>query len=230
MPAYSESYLQDAMENMAEMTWFVDRHTTLQLDEYWRLFLASGIAREFAAGSPRVVAGRSGVELAAEVFERTGYSFEPAAIAQRLAGDDSLLHGLPPAYWCGWVLAFIQWNSGMSFARLHQGLSFEWLLNAYPTLHETSELHVAQLACEHLQRQAAGSGLKRLRQLSGMSQSQLAWESGVGIRAIQQYEQGSKCINKASASALAALARSLHCEQSDLMEPTGVFEYSYVRL
>ena len=62
-----------------------------------------------------------------------------------------------------------------------------------------------------------------------MSQSQLAWESGVGIRAIQQYEQGSKCITKASASALAALARSLHCEQSDLMEPSGVFEYSYVR-
>ena len=230
MHAYSQSYLSDARENMAEMTWFVDRHTTLELDAFWLLFIASGLAREFAHGSPRALAGRSGVELAAEVFDRMGIAYDPEEVRLRVREDESCAFGRTPAYWCGWVLAFYQWHSGLSFRRIHAEASFEWLLRAYPTLHETSELHVAQVLDERLGAQGRQRALKQLRLASGLSQSQLARAAGVGIRAIQQYEQGSKDINKAAVSTVVALARTLHCEVEELLEPVPSCSYELVEL
>ena len=61
--------------------------------------------------------------------------------------------------------------------------------------------------------------LKQLRQRAGMSQSELAEQSGVPVRTIQQYEQRQKSINKAQAEYLMMLANALHCKAEDLIEP-----------
>ena len=52
-----------------------------------------------------------------------------------------------------------------------------------------------------------------------MSQSELAEQSGVPVRTIQQYEQRQKSINKAQAEYLMMLANALHCKAEDLIEP-----------
>ena len=62
------------------------------------------------------------------------------------------------------------------------------------------------------------SNLKRIRMDAGLSQSQLARESGVPLRTIQQYEQRQKNINKAQAEYLLMLASSLSCNPEDLLE------------
>jgi len=41
----------------------------------------------------------------------------------------------------------------------------------------------------------------------------------VPVRTIQQYEQRQKSINKAQAEYLMMLARALHCNAEDLIEP-----------
>lgn len=57
---------------------------------------------------------------------------------------------------------------------------------------------------------------KRLE--AGLSQRALAEKSGVGIRAIQSYEQGWRNINKASAVSILALADALGCKAEDILE------------
>ena len=60
--------------------------------------------------------------------------------------------------------------------------------------------------------------LKRIRSTSGMSQSQLAQASGVALRMIQAYEQGTKDINRAEGLSIYHLAQALSCTVEDLLE------------
>lgn len=60
--------------------------------------------------------------------------------------------------------------------------------------------------------------LKRIRHDAGMSQSQLAQASGVSLRMIQAYEQGSKDVNRADGLRLYHLAQALSCTVEELLE------------
>lgn len=62
--------------------------------------------------------------------------------------------------------------------------------------------------------------LKEYRTKAGLSQSQLAKESGVNVRMIQQYEQGVKKINKASGETIYRLSQALGCQMEDLLGRT----------
>lgn len=62
------------------------------------------------------------------------------------------------------------------------------------------------------------NNLKRIRKESGLSQSQLSEISGVNLRTLQDYEQGHKDINKASAIAVYNIAQALKCRVEDLLE------------
>ena len=60
--------------------------------------------------------------------------------------------------------------------------------------------------------------LKRIRHAAGLSQSQLAQSSGVALRMIQAYEQGSKDVNRAEGLRLYRLSQALSCTVEDLLE------------
>lgn len=60
--------------------------------------------------------------------------------------------------------------------------------------------------------------LAEKRKAKNWTQQQLAEESGVAVRSIRAYEQGSKEINKAQAISVYNLAKALECEVKDLLE------------
>lgn len=62
------------------------------------------------------------------------------------------------------------------------------------------------------------SNLKKIREGSGLSQSNLADKSGVNVRMIQHYEQGVKDINKAQVGTVHKLAKALKVNIEDLIE------------
>ena len=66
---------------------------------------------------------------------------------------------------------------------------------------------------------AKATNLHNLRKASGLTQKELAELAGVNLRTLQQYEIGSKDINKASGRTINSLALALHCNFYDLMEP-----------
>lgn len=60
--------------------------------------------------------------------------------------------------------------------------------------------------------------LKDCREALGLSQSQLAERSGVGVRMIQHYEQGQKPIDKAQIGTVLRLSVALGCPIADILE------------
>ena len=66
------------------------------------------------------------------------------------------------------------------------------------------------------------TNLKSVRIAAGLSQSQLAQQTGVNFRMLQHYEQGVKNIDGAKIETLASLARVLNCGISDILEKPEV--------
>ena len=60
--------------------------------------------------------------------------------------------------------------------------------------------------------------LQQARLRAGLSQSGLAKASGINLRTLQQYEQGSRSIDGASLETLCKLAAALGCTIFDILE------------
>ena len=209
-PAYKEMYLDDAMENMGEMLDYAVNVCHMDIEEFWGLFLASGLADEFGKGSPKVISGISGTEMVYQVLDRAGLGEQEFPIQVEYARSRE--------YWSGWILAYYQWLSGKSFKDIYAGMDMREIQRLYPTLHEAAEEKFVEVANRIIEKNTKSTKLQALRKNSGYSQAELARYSGVNKRMIQQYEIGAKDINKAAGTTLLALARVLGCEVEELLE------------
>lgn len=210
MHAYDEIYLNDAMRNLGEAFDYSATVLAIPMDDFLDMFIISGIAEQFALGVPKFVSGLSGTELVWEVLNRTKKNVDlPSPQTE---------YDYSQEYWCGWILAFYQWNTGKSFKKIKEYLPMSEIYKLYPTLHEASEEKFVDVANSILKRKNIATKLQTVRKAVGLSQKELSEKSGVTLRMIQQYEQRAKDINKASAGNLFALARVLGCKAEDLLE------------
>lgn len=60
--------------------------------------------------------------------------------------------------------------------------------------------------------------LKELRQAAGLSQSQLAEKTGINVRTLQHYEQGSKVFDHARIDTILKVCLTLNCKLEDIVE------------
>lgn len=208
--AYNEQYLSDAMKNLGEAVDYAVNSCQIKMHDFFNLFISSGMADQFGRGVPKVVSGMSGTELVMEVFRKSGMV--------RTLPEPQEDYDYSSAYWCGWIIAYYQWYSGIPFRGIFQSISADELEHLYPTLHETSEEKCADTLNRMILRSQGDTRLKVQRIACNYTQKELAARSGVTLRSIQHYEQRTKDINKASGMTLAALARSLGCRMEDLLE------------
>lgn len=66
--------------------------------------------------------------------------------------------------------------------------------------------------------------LKKLRSNRGMSQKELADKSGVKVRVIQHYEQGSRDLNHARLDTIMRIALALDCAVIDIIDDPEFLE------
>ena len=121
-------------------------------------------------------------------------------------------------YWTGWILAYIQWKTGMPFEEILSYFSVNDLRNLYPTLHEAPEDKAVDVFISIYNSRKEPTKLYKYRKIRHYSQVQLAKKSGVNLRSIQMYEQRRKNLNKASFETVYALSRALGVTMEDLME------------
>lgn len=62
------------------------------------------------------------------------------------------------------------------------------------------------------------TNLKKYRERAGITQAELSLRTGVSLRTLQDYEQGSKPINKAAAITVYRIAKALGVNIEDLLE------------
>lgn len=211
--AYSESYLSDAAENLGDMLAYAVNDCGYDAHTFFNWFIMSGIADQFGKGSPKYIAGLSGVELAREVVFKTSGS-RPDVEASQDIDKDSI-------YWAGWALAHYQWFSGLRFADLMRGgLTIAKVQSLY-ILHEADISKFIEAADSIIANSthAQPTRLKTIRKARGFTQQELSEASGVTLRMIQLYEQRRNNINEASAASVFSLANALGCQPTDLMEP-----------
>ena len=213
--SYNVIYLNDAMRNLGEMTDYAVNDLGIDANEFMKLFVSTGIAGEIERANPKYIAGMSGIELAQTVLDRSGCD---SSYAYNFMSDDLVHSGLSNVYWMGWVLAYYQWHSGMSFGEILEYVSCDEMLEMYKSLHEASEDVFVNRMNERVRLRNASTRLQRRRRECGYSQRGLADRSNVSIRAIQEYESRARNINRASGETLLSLAGTLGCRIEDIME------------
>ena len=208
--AYDKIYLDKARTALGRMLDFAVYDLKYDIEDFFALFITSGIAARFEKGDYRVIVGMSGVELAYKVLELT--KGEENRIKPQYSADRS------EEYWAGWALAYYQWDTALSFEEIVRAVPMKRIVQMYSPYHEMDIRQFCDKMNELYRTAQPETNLKALRQRSGLSQRDLAEQSGVPLRTIQQYEQRQKSINKAQAEYLFMLARSLCCEIEDLLE------------
>lgn len=212
--AYNEIYLGCAQENLATMLRYGTEDCGMQINEFHELFLQSGIARMFGHGDFRFLSGMSGIELAFEVLRMTKGGTETGSSL-----PEPVFHlEKSPVYWTGWILAYYQWYSGLTFERIHEKMKPDEILQMYYPYHEMDPRQFADHADRIMASRSQITRLKMYRERLQMSQSELATASGCSVRMIQNYEQRRKNINKAQIETILSLTSVLHCSPEDLLE------------
>lgn len=208
--AYDKVYLEKAQSSLARMLDFAVYDLGYDLEVFFNMFISSGIADRFSKGDFTLIVGKSGVELTYEVMNKAEITFE------RIKPNYSMNRS--PEFWAGWVLAYYQWNTGLSFKEIVRNIPIKKILSLYTPYHEMDIRQFVDKMNELYRLQNSITNLKTLRLKAGLSQSQLAEQSGVPVRTIQQYEQRQKNINKAQVEYLVRLSQALYCKISDLIE------------
>ena len=211
MRAYSQFYLEDSMRNLAGMFDYAVRGLNYYPDDFFSLFIDSGVASLYEHGNPRYVCGLSGIELCQNVLGKTGKDFFYVETDKSFDG---------PEYWCGWSLAYYQWYSAFKFKDLREyGLLPSEILKRY-ILHEADISKFVEVANSIIRENQKNkpTRLQTIRKKRNMTQKELAALSGVSLRIIQLYEQRQNDINKAAGSVINRLAWVLNCNFYDIME------------
>lgn len=208
--AYQETYLSKAQAALGDAFDYAINTCRISGADFIKLFTASSVSRRMENGEPAYLAGKSGIEIAADVLlESTGK--QPEAEPQEHFGRSR-------EYWIGWAVCYYQWFSARSYSDIFKVLSYEDLENMYYTLHEADITKFVDIADEKIREHFKDTNLKRIRSSYGCTQAELAKRSGVSLRSIQMYEQRNKDINKASADALYRISRVFGCSMESLLE------------
>ena len=210
MRAYQEIYLSKTQSALGDAFDYAINACHIPGADFIKLFATSSVSKRMENGEPTFLAGKSGIEIVADVMlETTGR--EPDA-----APEDHF--GRSREYWIGWAVCYYQWFSARSYSDIFKVLSYEDLENMYYTLHEADITKFVDIVDEKIRKQFKDTNLKRFRNAYGCTQAELAKRSGVTLRSIQMYEQRNKDINKASADALYRISKVLGCSMEALLE------------
>lgn len=206
--AYSQLYLSKASRTVGNMLHDAVLEFDINGADFLELFIQSGIAEQFEDGSPKYIAGKSGLELFLEVMEKTSgktYNVESIVSYER-----------SPVYWVGWMLTHYQWYSGHTFRSILDTIPYNELIGLYGILHEADIQKSYEVLDAHFA--SNESKLKIIRKYCGLTQEALAEKSGVSLNTIRAYERKSKDLNKAQFNIVMKLAKTLKCNVSDLVE------------
>lgn len=206
--AYSQLYLAKVSRAVGNMLHNAVYEFKIDGTDFLNKLIQSDVAEQIENGNPKYIAGKSGFELLIEVIEKTSgekVSVEPVENYDR-----------SDVYWVGWMLTHYQWYSGRTFRSILDTISFDELLGLYGMLHEADINKSYEVIDEHFDR--SESKLKKIRKQCGMTQDELAVQSGVSVNTIKAYERKSKDLNKAQFDIILKLTKALKCKVSDLIE------------
>mgnify|MGYP002242591849 CR=1 FL=1 len=215
IPAYDETYLPDAMANLAGAFDYALNDCGLPVGLFMDFFATSEAAALFGRGTPKYVSWhvRRGAGGRNHAANRLGAHSRYAASRTARRLNTRILGRMGTRILPMGQGSAVLGHSRCAVARRYRATA--------PTLHEADESRFVDVYDERAahNRTEGDSRLHTIRVRAGLSQSGLARRSGVTLRSIQMYEQRRKDLGKAAVSTVLALARTLGCRIEDLLEP-----------
>lgn len=208
--AYSEFYLSNAKDCLSSFFDYAVNDCKLKPDWVTALFINTGYAEQFERGNPAYLSGMSGIELARAVILK--------AYGNKELPQPKNTEACSPEYWAGWAVAEYQWYTGRRFKDIFERIPLTKIISMYSVYHEMDISSFIDTMEEFYRSVKNDSNLKRIRENRGLSQTELAQQSGVNLRNIQMYEQKVNNVDKAQAQILYKLSRVLGCDIEDLLE------------
>lgn len=208
--AYDEMYVSLAQRNLGDAFDYAVNTLNYSLDEFYKMFLVSNMARHFEIGNPTYVAGKNGCEIAKIVLKTCGDDQDDK--------EDVMYVDKSPEYWIGWALAYYQWISNISYKAIGEVVSIDEIYGMYATLHEADISVFVDVMNKKMSGYKQESALRRYRAYAKLSQSELATKADVSIRQIQLFEQGQRDINKAQVQTIKSLSEALNCSVEDIIQ------------
>ncbi len=207
--AYDENYLGRVQKSCGDMLHFAVHDMGWDIDKFYSAFIRTGVARRIESGDPSFLAGKSGYEMAYDVYYYTTGS-ECDIIPD-------YVYGKSPEYFAGWAIAYYSWYESVSFSQIQRIMPIKSIVSKYIPYHEMDIMSFVDMVNQTLQKQRQESLLKRMRTYANLTQKQLAEQSGVSQRMIEQYEQGRKSLAHASVQSVKNLSIALGCSIDDLI-------------
>jgi hypothetical protein len=126
--AYDKIYLNNARAVLARMLDFAVYDLGYDIADFFDMFVKSGIAERFEKGDFEILSGKSGVEVAYEVTDICGKN--KRNVKPRYTANRS------EEYWLGWVLAYFQWETNLTFKEIVKNVPIKEMLLLYTPYHE----------------------------------------------------------------------------------------------
>ncbi|EOS78318.1 hypothetical protein C817_03570 [Dorea sp. 5-2] len=142
--AYDKLYLEKARVSLGRMLDFAVNQLDYDADDFFRRFIASGIATRFEHGDSSTIAGKSGIETAYAVIEYTLTQNSELNEALQIEIDHRVDRS--PLYWAGWALAYYQWSTCLKFQQIIDRISVSEIVKMYHPYHE---MDIRQF-CDHM--------------------------------------------------------------------------------
>ena len=206
--AYNPIYLNKSARAVGNMlhdaVYVFDFHG----EDFLKLFVQSGIAEQIENGNPKYIAGKSGLELYCDVME--------TVTGKEVHAEPIEVYDRSDVFWVGWVLTHYQWYSRKSFRDILDMIPYEELLVLYSTLHEADIRKAYDVFDVRFKK--AKSKLQLMRNRQGITQEELAEQSGISVSTIRAYERKAKDIHKAQADIILTLSQVLNCKETDILD------------
>lgn len=208
--AYQEIFINKAQALLGDAFDYAINACKIPGEDFIKMFVVSDASKKIENGEPATILGKSGIDLLQDIYlQVTG---------NNLIVQDTNRFSRSKQYWIGYSIAYYQWYSNRKFSQIFEVMSYFELEHMYSTLHEADISKFVDIVDSKIQEYYPDTNLKRIRTNYGISQSELAKRSNVGLRSIQMYEQKNKNINKANADTLYAISKVLGCSIEDLLE------------
>ena len=207
--AYQEIYVNKIQRRIGVLFDYAINVLGINCNKFIDIFSSCKYAKYIENGYLYYVVGKSGIEIALDLFEAELRNLEIKQFENYNRTID---------YWIGWAISYYQWYSNRSFNEIFNILKYSDLEKMYYKYHEVDILKFVEELDIIMQNHNKETNLKRIRNLYGISQNELAKLSNVNKRSIQMYEEKYKNINKANVITIYMLSKALGCQIEDLLE------------
>ena len=212
--AYCEEYLEDAQSTLGNMLDYALNICMLDGEEFFHMFISSGIAGQFEHGNPKYLSGMTGGEIVKEILFRT----------KKIELQEPEEYDLDktPEYWCGWILAYYQWKTCRSFKKILQVISIQDILYMYPTHHEADEEYFVDTMHQIFKRKHTETYMKQKMENQEISIEELSRQTGIPEKTIMALAQDFSEIKETDVLTLYKISKVLQCTMEDLIEEDAI--------